>query len=111
MKENEPPAPLHSSGSATPPGPTASPQPQPSVDLHINELVLNGFAAADRHAIGDAVERELARLFAERGIPQSIRDEIEIADIRADAIALERGLDAETIGSKLAKALYGELSR
>lgn len=39
-----------------------------SVNLHIEELVLHGFAPHDRHRIGDAVERELLRLLTERGV-------------------------------------------
>lgn len=35
------------------------------IELHIEELVLHGFDPSDKYAIGDAVQRELARLLAE----------------------------------------------
>ena len=53
-------------------------RPHP-VELHIDELVLHGFAPGDRYPIGDAVEHELTRLFAEQGIPRSLTVNIERA--------------------------------
>ena len=35
------------------------------LSLHIDELVLHGFDAADRHAIADAVRAEIARRLGE----------------------------------------------
>jgi len=40
-----------------------------AIELHVEELVLEGFAPAERHAVADAFERELSRLLAERGLP------------------------------------------
>ena len=40
-----------------------------NIELHIEELVLNGFGPVDRYRIGVAVEVELARLFAEQSVP------------------------------------------
>src|SRR5204863_4756740 len=44
-------------------GPNGALRPQPSIELRIEELVLRGFASADRHTIGHTAELELARLF------------------------------------------------
>lgn len=38
------------------------------VIVHVERLVLNGFAAAERPLIAHGVQRELARLFAEPGM-------------------------------------------
>jgi len=96
------PAPLEPRQSQDSPG---------SVELQIDELVLDGFDAVDKHAIGNAVERELARVFLERGIAQVTGDEIEIDQIRAGATALDRSSDGEAIASELAKVLSGGLKR
>jgi hypothetical protein len=40
-----------------------------SVYVHIEELVLHGFPPLERHALRDAVERELAALVAAHGVP------------------------------------------
>jgi hypothetical protein len=39
------------------------------IEVHIEELVLHGFAVGDRWRIGDALESELRGLLAERGVP------------------------------------------
>ena len=43
-----------------------------NIELHIEELVLHGFAPKDRYTIGEAVQRELSRLFAEQGVHSSL---------------------------------------
>src|SRR3954464_11756015 len=55
---------------------------KPSVELHIDELMLHGFASSERYAIGDAVERELARLFEKQGVPNSLRSEKTTDEIK-----------------------------
>jgi hypothetical protein len=45
---------------------------RPTLNLHIQDLVLHGFASVDRHRIGEAMERELARLFLGQGVPRSL---------------------------------------
>jgi len=131
MKESESPAPLNQAPKAR--SAESAPRPETrngsfapqtrgieaqhsetsprSIDLNIDELVLNGFAIADRYAIGNAFERELSRLFTEQGIPQALSENFEIGDIQGSALALERGLDAETIGSELARSVYRGLTR
>jgi len=80
-----------------------------SVDLHIDELVLNGFAPADRYAIGEAVERELNRLFTERGTPASIARDVEITSLNGGAINVKPGHNADATGNQLARAIYDGL--
>ena len=50
-----------------------------NIELHIEELVLHGFSPGDRYRIGEAVEQELTRLLADRGVPQSLAEGGEIA--------------------------------
>ena len=75
------------------------------VELQIDELVLNGFAGADRHAIGEAVERELARLLMEQGATPAVSK--ETAELRRDSPQLTASGDARTTGAEVAKAIYG----
>lgn len=79
--------------------------------LHIEELVLDGFAPGDGYRIADSVERELARLFAERGVPQSLSKGGEIAHLDGGIFEVAKGSKPEVIGSKVAKAVYGGLKR
>ncbi len=82
-----------------------------AVELHIEELVLHGFAPQDGHRIGAAVEAELARLFAEPGMPPSLANGGEIAHLDGGAFEAATGSGAEAIGGQVAQALYGGLSR
>lgn len=81
-----------------------------SVELHIEELVLHGFAPGDRYRIGEAVERELFRLMTERGVPPSLAGgDASILD--AGEFIVERNSAPEEIGLQVARAVYGGLSK
>ena len=84
---------------------TSLPSPS-SVELHIEELALHGFAASERHLIGDAFERELTRLLTTRGVPLAIAHGGEIARPGEVAFEVQPGFDAETTGVQLAQAIY-----
>lgn len=82
-----------------------SPRP---VDLRIEELVLRGFPPEARHRIGDAVERELARLFAER-------DAKRVAPAgggripRVDAGDFPADMPEDEVGARIARTVYKEI--
>lgn len=80
-----------------------------NLELHIEELVLHGFAPGDRHRIGDAVERELSRLFAEHGLPPNFETGFESPRLDAGSFNFAPGSKPEAIGAEVARALYGGL--
>jgi len=82
-----------------------------NIELNIDELVLHGFAPGDRYRIGEAVEQELTRLLADRGVPQSLERGGEIANMDGGAIEVTTGSRAEAIGAQVARAVYGGLRR
>jgi hypothetical protein len=82
-----------------------------NVELHIEELVLHGFAPGDRYRIGEAVERELQRLFAEQGAPPSLLRGGEIGRLDGGAFGAPAGSKADQIGGQVGKAVYGALNR
>jgi hypothetical protein len=91
--------------------PHAGPHPrdaQPSIALHIDELVLDGFDPAARDAIGAAVERELTRLLAEQGAPIGLHDQ-EVAALDAGSLQMESSANAEDLGARVARAVFGGL--
>jgi hypothetical protein len=75
--------------------------------LHVEELVLDGFEPAQRYALGEAFESELGRLFAERGVPEGLTEDIEIAHLDGGAINLKPGASADEAGIQLARTIYG----
>ena len=82
-----------------------------SVELHIEELVLDGFEPAHRYTIGEAVARELTRLFTEQGVPIAATQDVEIEHLNGGAINAKPGSNAEATGVQLARVIYGGLSQ
>lgn len=91
----------------------------PRVELHIEELVLHGFERGDRHAIADAVERELSRLLAEQfsaeSIPPAFSGDEGItgsgAHLDAGAFQLASNARPDAVGVQIAQTVYGGLTR
>lgn len=75
-----------------------------NVEVRIEELVLRGFPPGEKHRIRDAVERELSRLFVERGVPSSMADGGEISVSDAGTLRTDQG--AGEIGARVAEAVY-----
>ena len=82
-----------------------------SVELHIEELVLHGFAQGDRYRIAEAMERELTRLFTEQGTPPSLAKGGSIDKLDGGAFDMVQGSKAEVIGAEVARAVYRGMSR
>ncbi len=80
---------------------------RPRIELHIEELVLEGFPPGDRHRIGVAVEAELTRLLEERGVPETLNSSGLIEGINGGSFEVAPGSRAERIGSQVARAVYG----
>jgi hypothetical protein len=79
---------------------------QPLVELHIEELVLDGFAPSERYGISDALERELAWLLGQQGIPNSLRSESAIDGIKGGAFNGAHNTKPPAIGRQIAQAVY-----
>ena len=77
-----------------------------NIELHIEELVLHGFASGDRYRIGEAVERELAHMIAERDLPSSLADGGDIDHLDGGAFEAAQGSGPEAIGLQVAQAVY-----
>lgn len=83
----------------------------PSIELEIEQLVLDGFSVADRHRIGQAVQQELSRLLAEGGLPLSLTGNLELTHLDGGVFEAGQGAAAETIGSSVAQSLYATLTQ
>jgi hypothetical protein len=76
------------------------------IELHIEELVLHGFAPNGRYGIGDAVKRELARLLSEGDIPPSWNRDADIARLDGGTFQMSAGALPTTIGTQIANTVY-----
>lgn len=86
---------------------TAAPS-TPSIDLHIDELVLLGFSPAVRQPIAEAVVRELTSLLesGDLTLDQSVELEFLSGAFRASNTGRP-----ESTGTGIARAIYGGLRR
>jgi hypothetical protein len=79
------------------------------VELHIEELVLLGFAPRDRFRIADAVERELARLLESGGLSAEARP-VAMEELDGGAFRVARGAQPHSIGSRVGQSIFTALA-
>jgi hypothetical protein len=79
------------------------------VEFVIDELVLHGFAAGDRYAIGEALALELERL-ASAGNPASLASLGSLPEIRAGSVSLQPGARPAAVGTQVARAVHAGLA-
>lgn len=77
-----------------------------AIELHINELVLDGFRSADRQAIANALQCELVRLLQQQGIPGSMTRDSDHSGFDAGRLDAAPGSRPETVGAQVAQAVY-----
>jgi hypothetical protein len=77
------------------------------VDVHVEELVLDGFSASDARGVDEAVERELTRLL--RG-PAVVSGDWSAARLDAGSFELGREPVAQAIGTRVAASVHGSLA-
>jgi hypothetical protein len=93
------------------------------LEIMLDELIISGMSAADAQRLYAAIEGELARLFAEQGIPPALAqpaagesggnlslgvDNIEAATAHATP-GHAAGSSANAVGSAVAVAIYRRL--
>ena len=74
-------------------------------EVAIDTLMLDGVRPSDAPLVGEALERELARLVRERGLP----GDAAAASVPA-RVDLRPGEPPATLGARLAGAVYGRLA-
>jgi hypothetical protein len=87
----------------------SSPVTHPSVKVHIDELVLHGFARGDRHRIAAAMETELARLMSEGGLPGLRGKSLTLGRINGGAFKVTAGAKPHATGTEIAQAVFRSL--
>jgi hypothetical protein len=76
------------------------------IHVHIDELVLHGFDARDRHAIRDAVQTELRQLLAQPVRPQWVTRGVRDARRDAGAFVAVQAPSGARLGAGIASRIY-----
>jgi hypothetical protein len=79
---------------------------RPDVEVHIEELVLQGFAPGERYRIAEAIQHELQRLFTDESLPSCLTESRDISRFDGGSFHVTSGAGLETIGSQLGQAIY-----
>lgn len=82
----------------------------PKINLNIEQLVLDGVAPHQRRRVVAAIERELARLFAQHGVPESLAQGGAIPSLDLDSLKLRPDMGGDAIGVQVAQALHSGLT-
>lgn len=82
-----------------------------SVELHIHQLLLEGFEDADQIAIRRAVETELTLLLSQGGMPQFPSERQSTDCIDGGMFHLGTNTTVRRLGSHIARAIYSGLSK
>jgi hypothetical protein len=84
-----------------------TPVPPARIDVRIEELVLHGVAAGDRHRVADAVQVGLHRLLAERGLPAWTTGRANVDTLVADQVVKAKSGRDPALGAGIARAVHG----
>jgi hypothetical protein len=84
---------------------------QPNLELQIDELVVDGLPHLNRAQLGAIVQQELARLFAERGVPQALHLPHIAPSLDGGSITVQPGASTVTVAAQIAQAVYGGFAR
>jgi hypothetical protein len=84
-----------------------------NIRLHIERLVLDGLpiGAHDGRLVQAAVEAELSRLLTAGIAPDAFGQGFAVPGVRADAVQLEAGATPQGIGTQVAQAVHGGITR
>jgi len=84
---------------------------QPSIALHIEELVLHGFPNSDRHLIAEALQGELSHLLADPAIRASLTTPRETPRLDGGSFQVTVNSEPNATGVHVAQAIHGGLKR
>ena len=79
------------------------------IELHIEQLVLHGFAGYNKYQIAQAVEQEITRLLQEGGFSGAHGQNINPEGFSAGTFTIQPDAKAEVIGKNIANSVYKPL--
>ena len=80
--------------------------PQPAIELHIEELVLHGFPPRDRQRIASALREELTRLLADPAAHATLAASREIPRLDGGSFQVAANTKPAAIGVQVARSLH-----
>ena len=75
------------------------------IELVIDELVLHGFDARHKHAIGDAVQQQLARALGQHAFDLGVFRPVDAERTDAGSFNARAGASADALGAGIAHSV------
>jgi hypothetical protein len=82
------------------------PEGNRNIDLHIEELVLDGFPAQDKELITLAMQQEITRLINNGKTPAALIQNNNLSRIDGGSFQVKPGDSPGTTGIQIARSLY-----
>ena len=83
-----------------------------AIEIHLEQLVLDGFDPRHRDRIALAVQSQLTQLFEQQRIdPQRLATRGDRLDVNAGKITIPPGLSPDGIGARIASAVFEGLCK
>ena len=82
---------------------------QAHLELAIDRLILPDLPPSQRERVAAAIEAELARLWAEQGMPPGVEDTSSLT-LNATSVQVVAGARPEAIGAQVAQSVYSDLA-
>jgi hypothetical protein len=80
---------------------------RPEIHLHIEELVLHGFAPGDRQRLGEVVEQELTRMLSEPPVSPALKKNVSLDRVDGGAFCMANPAKPAIVGAQIAGAVFG----
>ncbi|MDA4121760.1 MAG: hypothetical protein OK456_01115 [Thaumarchaeota archaeon] len=77
-----------------------------NIDIHIDELVLEGFDFHDHKRIAASMKVELARLITEKGLGMQLDRTSDLGRVSAPAFNVPTDRNPRAIGREIARSVY-----
>lgn len=77
-----------------------------NIDLHVEELILLGFAPGDRQRIAEAIQNELTRLLSGENVLPALEKDRELPRLDGESFVMRAGERPESIGARIGQAVY-----
>jgi len=81
------------------------------VVLHIDRVVLNGYARADRHAIAEGLREALLQHYAAPGAAAALQRQPNLDRLQAGRVAVPVGAPVRAVGAAAARGIAKGLAR
>lgn len=82
----------------------------PTIELDIQELTLQGFSPNDAFYISKALEEELARLIEEGGLSEGFSQEAFYGQLVGKSFDFDSSARPQVIGKEIANSIYQRIS-